>query len=47
VRERERFGPIRCRLSGDSDPKSHIAVGERRFASGRGFRVRMKSGNSS
>ena len=34
-----------CRLSGDSDQKSHIAVGERRFVFGCRFWVWMKSGN--
>ena len=34
-----------CRLSGDSDQKSHIAVGERRLVAGCRFWVWMKSGN--
>jgi hypothetical protein len=36
-----------CRLSGDSDQKSHIAVLERRFVLGWRFCVWMKSGNLS
>ena len=34
-----------CRLSGDSDQKSHIAVGERMLVFGWRFCVWMKSGN--
>ncbi len=34
-----------CRLSGDSDQKSHMAVGERMLVFGWRFCVWMKSGN--
>ena len=34
-----------CRLSGESDQKSHIEVLLRRFVFGSRFCVRMKSGN--
>eukprot|EP00659_Diplonema_papillatum_P000004 gene4-biopygen3 len=34
-----------CKLSGDSDQKSHIAVGDRRLVFGCLFCDRMKSGN--
>ena len=34
-----------CRLSGDSDQKSHMAVGERMLVRGWRFWVWMKSGN--
>src|SRR5258705_14010100 len=36
-----------CRLSGDSDQKSHIAVGDRMLVLGCRFWVWMKSGNFS
>ena len=34
-----------CKVSGDSDQKSHIAVGERMLVRGWRFCVWMKSGN--
>ena len=36
-----------CSDSGESDQKSHMAVGERRLVAGWRFWVRMKSGNLS